>query len=174
MLIGFYHTWQAMLVRGAIAVLFGLALYAWPHLTIETVTYLFGVFAVIDGFFVLTSLLINPTLVQGNRAWLWFEGILWIVMGLLVLSWSIPSELFLLYFIAARAFFAGIWGMATSKSLYGAAGGLFTIANILSIVFGLLFYFWPTVSLLEKIWLLACYCIVYGVILIVLSFRLEK
>ena len=36
-------------IRGVLAIGFGLAVLLWPHVTLPTVTVLFGVYAVLDG-----------------------------------------------------------------------------------------------------------------------------
>ena len=41
--------WWVLLLRGVLAILFGIAAYAWPGMTLVTLLTLFGAFALVDG-----------------------------------------------------------------------------------------------------------------------------
>lgn len=47
--------WQMSLVRGVIAIIFGLLAIFWPHLTVKIFFIVFGVFAVIEGCLLISS-----------------------------------------------------------------------------------------------------------------------
>lgn len=43
--------WWTLVLRGIIAILFGVAAFSWPHLTFQVLIQLFGIFALLDGIF---------------------------------------------------------------------------------------------------------------------------
>ncbi len=50
--------WWTLAIRGAIAVVFGLAALIWPHITLRVLVWLFGFYAVVDGLLALAALLL--------------------------------------------------------------------------------------------------------------------
>ncbi|MBV8810976.1 MAG: DUF308 domain-containing protein, partial [Acidobacteriaceae bacterium] len=47
--------WWMLLLRGIIAIIFGLLAFAWPGLTLIILTALFGGYALVDGIFALVA-----------------------------------------------------------------------------------------------------------------------
>ena len=62
--------WWTLAIRGALAVLFGLAALIWPDITLRVLVWLFGFYAVVDGLLALAALLIGGRVVSGRRGWL--------------------------------------------------------------------------------------------------------
>jgi uncharacterized membrane protein HdeD (DUF308 family) len=73
------RNWWLLLIRGILAVLFGLMAFAWPALTLVTLVLLYGAFAFVDG---LTAIWVGVR----SRTWgLLFFGILGVVIGVYTL-----------------------------------------------------------------------------------------
>jgi uncharacterized membrane protein HdeD (DUF308 family) len=53
MLSSFAHHWWVAVLRGALAIAFGLAAFVWPGLTLATLIALFGAYALVDGIIIL-------------------------------------------------------------------------------------------------------------------------
>ncbi len=76
--------WWMLLIRGVVAVLFGLAAIVWPGPTVLVLVYLFGAFALIDGIVAVVVSLQERAVVP--RWWvLLIEGI----VGILILEWTL-------------------------------------------------------------------------------------
>jgi uncharacterized membrane protein HdeD (DUF308 family) len=73
--------WWTLAVRGAIAVLFGLAALTGPDITLRVLVWLYGFYAVVDGLVALAALVIGGRLAAGRRSWLILEGIVGIAAG---------------------------------------------------------------------------------------------
>src|SRR5687767_8020233 len=74
------RNWWVFLVRGLVAIAFGLVALAWPGATLVTLVLFYGVFALIDGVFAVIAAVRG----QGDtssRWWLAFVGVLGIVAG---------------------------------------------------------------------------------------------
>src|SRR5688572_5677106 len=81
------RNWWLMLLRGIASILFGVAAFIWPGLTVLALTLLYGAFAFADGIFSLGAALTG----RGDRAiptwWLALIGLLGIAAGAVAFLW---------------------------------------------------------------------------------------
>ena len=80
------HYWWAVLLRGIVAILFGIAAFIWPGPTIQVLVLLFGAYALVDGIF---AVIVGIQQYGEHERW-WavlLEGIAGIVLGVLTLVW---------------------------------------------------------------------------------------
>ena len=91
-------TWWAMVLRGIVAVLFGLVALFWPGLTLFVLLVCFGVYAMLDGLLAIVA----GIRASGGRKWLLLaEGALGVLAGLVVLFWPGTTALVVVYVISA-------------------------------------------------------------------------
>jgi uncharacterized membrane protein HdeD (DUF308 family) len=168
------RNWWTMALRGLVAVLFGIAAFAWPDLTLLAMVWLFGIYALLDGIFSLISGVTNRG--ENERWWLLLlEGAVGIAAGIIAILWPGITAFALLYLIAAWAIITGVLEIATAIRLRQEIEGewLMALSGFLSLVFGILLVIWPGVGVLAVIWLIAAYAIVFGIFLIILGFRMR-
>lgn len=168
------RNWWAIALRGVIAILFGLLALIWPALTILTLVTLFGAFSLVDG---VTAAFAGITALARKEPW-WgklLSGVAGIIIGLLVLSRPGLSTIVLLYYIAAWAALTGILGIVAGIQLRRVITGewVMILTGILSIVFAFLLTLFPGTGALSLLWLLGVYSISFGILLLVLTFRLR-
>jgi uncharacterized membrane protein HdeD (DUF308 family) len=167
--------WWMLLIRGVVAVLFGLAAIVWPGLTALVLVYLFGAFAFVDGIVAVVVSLQERAVVP--RWWvLLIEGIVGILIGVLTFFSPIVTALVLLYLIATWAILTGILEIAAAFSMRRALALEWTlaIAGILSILLGILLAIQPVSGILAVVWIIGVYAIVFGVLLIIRSFQFRS
>jgi len=167
--------WWMLLIRGVVAVLFGLAAIVWPGLTALVLVYLFGAFALIDGIVAVVVSLQERAVVP--RWWvLLIEGIVGILIGVLTFFSPIVTALVLLYLIATWAILTGILEIGAAFLMSRALGLEWTlaIAGILSIILGILLAIQPVSGILAVVWIIGVYAIVFGVLLIIRSFQFRS
>ena len=75
-------SWWILLLRGIFAIIFGLIALFSPGLVLETLLLFFGILAIVSGVF----LIIDALIVSGNRVLRMPEGILWVIIGILLLA----------------------------------------------------------------------------------------
>ena len=159
------------LFRGLAAIAFGIIALVWPIKTLLVLVYLFGIFAIIGGIAAVAAALQNRE-VHGWGMFL-FEGILWILVGLVALIWPGATALALLFLIAAWAIITGILELiaplAYPMSFW--RGVLMVLAGLVSIAFGIPIAIQPASGLLAVVWLIGLYAIVFGVVNIVAYFE---
>ena len=169
------HYWWMILLRGILAILFGIAAFIWPGLAIEVLVLLFGAYALVDGIF---AVIVGIQQYGENERW-WInllEGIAGIVLGVLTLLWPGTTATVLLVFIAAWAIVTGVLEIAAAVWLRKVIEGEWTLilAGALSVLFGGLLILQPAAGALTIIWLIGAYAIVFGVLLSILAFELRR
>ena len=166
--------WWVILLRGIFALLFGVGAFIWPGPTVAALILLFGAYALIDGIFAVIAGIQQ----YGERDRWWavvLEGIAGIALGVLTFLWPGVTGLVLLYFIAAWALLTGIFEIAAAIRLRKEIEGewMLILAGAASVLFGLLLIVQPGSGALAVIWLIGAYAVVFGILYIILAFRLR-
>ena len=167
--------WWVYVVRGILAILFGILAYAWPGITLATIIILFGAYVFVDGIFLIIKTIGN----WGDRDDRWLlllEGLLGIGIGLLAFIAPGVTTFALVFYIAVWSLATGVLEIATAirlrKEIQGE--GWMILSGIASILFALLLMVFPGAGALGLIWLIAVYAIIFGVLLILLGFKLRR
>ena len=100
------QNWWMMAVRGLLAVLFGIAILAWPHASLLTVVVLFGSYAILDGLWAIAAVVRASPRGPTREVWpLAAEGGASLGLGLLALVWPFISYETILIIVG--------WGLIT-------------------------------------------------------------
>lgn len=168
------RSWWVFLIRGIAAILFGIAAFIWPGLTIAVLVLMFGAYALVDGIFAVIAGISARN--QSERWWMMIlVGLAGIATGVLTFIWPSITALVLLYFIAAWAIVTGIFQIAAAIRLRKEIEGewLLALGGIASILFGVLLILMPGAGALASVWIIGSYAIIFGILMIVLAFRLR-
>jgi uncharacterized membrane protein HdeD (DUF308 family) len=164
--------WWVLLIRGIVAVLFGILALGWPGRTVLFLIYLFGIYALVEGMMTVVGSLRER---QTYSRW-WVQligGIAGIIIGLLVFFW--PEKTALVLFTLA-----GIWAIVTGLFHLIAAfafpaglglGGMLALSGILLVIVGAVFILHPVASIMSLVWVLGLFAILYGIVLCVRAFQ---
>jgi uncharacterized membrane protein HdeD (DUF308 family) len=168
------RNWWLVALRGVIGILFGIGAFVWPGATLAALVLLFGAYVLVDGVFALfTGISMRR---QMNRWWLIaLEGIAGIILGVLTFRSPDVTALVLLTFIAVWSILTGIFAIATAVQLRKVIANewLMILSGIVSIVFGVLLIVQPGPGALSIVWLLGAYALLFGILTLMLSFRLR-
>jgi uncharacterized membrane protein HdeD (DUF308 family) len=168
------RNWWALALRGIFAILFGLAAFVIPGVTLAVLVALFGAYAVVDG---VLAIVAGVRAAERHERWwsLVLKGLAGIVAGVLAFIWPALTALALLYLIAGWAIVTGVLEIVAAVHLHRAHGEWLLIVNgVLSILFGLFAIVWPGAGVLTLLWMIGVYAIVFGAVLLVLAFRLRN
>jgi uncharacterized membrane protein HdeD (DUF308 family) len=166
--------WWLLALRGAAAVLFGIAAFTWPGLTLQLLILLFAAYALVDGIVALVTA-VRRAIRGGSWGWHFLQGIAGIVAGLVALFAPTIAALSLVLIIAAWAIITGIAEIALTIQLRDRLQSewLWALAGIASIVFGVVLALFPTAGALAFVGLIALYAVVVGFLLILLGLSLR-
>src|SRR5947209_16862565 len=143
------HHWWVLLVRGILAILFGIIALAAPGIALLAFIYVFAAYALLDG---IAAIVVSLQERNVLRTWwvLLLEGIFGIIFGILAFAWPGETALVLLFLVAIWALGTGILEVISAFVGPGSAGqrwGL-GLAGFLSIIFRIILIVVPGDGLL--------------------------
>jgi uncharacterized membrane protein HdeD (DUF308 family) len=168
--------WWVPLLRGVIAIAFGITLFAFPITAVGVFVLFFGAFAFVDGVLAIYQALrfAHPS---SGRWWLQLiSGLAGIAVGVITVLYPGLTAYTLGLFIAAWAIVTGVLEIGAGIRLrQDVPGEIFMIlAGIVSIILGIVLFFFPLAALLAWVWVVGTYALIAGVVLIMLAFRLRN
>ena len=169
------QNWWLVLLRGVFAILFGILAFIWPGITWLTLILLFGVYAIVDGVVAIWTGISRTK--ETPRWWVFLvEGLIDIVAGIVALIWPGLTSLVLIYMIASWAVITGILEIVAAIRLRNEISNewLLGLGGLVSIVLGVLLFLRPVAGGLAIIWTIGAYALIFGVLLVILSFRLRN
>lgn len=169
------RNWWAIALRGVIAILFGLAAFFWPGLTLFALVFLFGAYALIDG---ILSLIAAFRAAEHHTRWwpLLIVGLAGIAAGLLTFFYPGVTAIALLYIIAAWAIITGIFQIIAAFQLRREIANewLLGLSGLAAVIFGILAMVMPRARALAIVWLIGIYAIIFGLLQLGLAYRLHN
>lgn len=172
--IGLARWWWTFIVRGLLAIAFGVLAFLAPGWSIAVLVGLFAAWALIDG----VGGLIAGIRTRGiDRSW-WLEvleGLVSIAAGVVALVFPAYAAEALVLIIAAWAIVTGAIQIWTAIRLRRVITGevWLGLAGAASVLFGLILFLFPGAGALSLVWLIGSGAIVFGVFLILLGWRLR-
>jgi uncharacterized membrane protein HdeD (DUF308 family) len=174
MVAGIGRHWGWVLAFGIITLAVGVIVLAWPGETLIVVAVLFGIQLIVMGIFRFVAAFAAGDVGGGTRVLYALLGVLSLIIGLYALRHVLITLL-------ALALLLGIfWIVSGSVELFNALAhqvehrGWLIFMGILSILAGIVVLVYPSISLLTLAIVLGAWLIIYGVIEIVLSFRIRS
>jgi uncharacterized membrane protein HdeD (DUF308 family) len=164
--------WWLVVLRGVVAVAFGLLAVAWPEITVLALALLWGVYVLADG---ISAAMIGFAGTGHDRLLHLGIGTLGVLTGVLALVWPGITALVLLVVIAVWAIIAGVMQIAAAVRLRKVIRRewFLAVSGAVSIVLGLLLIVQPAEGAIALVIAIATFVIAWGVVLIVLGFRLR-
>ena len=166
--------WWLLVLRGVLAVLFGLLTFAWPGITLVTLVLLFGAYAFVNGVFTLGLALRAPKGSPGTGT-LVLLGVLGVAAGIVTFFYPGITALSLLWVIAFWAIVTGVFEIVAAVKLRSQLSNewLLVLSGALSVVFGVLAILMPGAGALSIVWLIGVYATVFGIMMLTLAFRMK-
>jgi uncharacterized membrane protein HdeD (DUF308 family) len=159
------RNWWMIAVRGALAIGFGVALLAWPAVTLSIVVVLFGAYAILDGVWTLLSILAVPKHLFA-RTTVALDGLVSLALGGLALAWPyVPREFIQL--VALWGVLTGILEVLAAASIPRERVGhwLMGTAGVSSMFLAVLVLMLPEASVASAVYVIGGYALVFGVAL---------
>jgi uncharacterized membrane protein HdeD (DUF308 family) len=168
------RNWWLIGLRGVVAILFGVVALAVPVATILALLLLFAAYMIVDAVFSFVAAF--RAMRRGGR-WglLILQGLASLAAGVIAVIWPGIT-------VVAFVLLIGAWTIVTGCLLLAAAfrtdttqGRLwFGLTGAVSLLYGILMILSPLIGALVLAWWLGAFAIVFGVLLVIMAFRLRS
>ena len=167
--------WWLLLLRGIVAILFGVLAFIWPGITLLTLVQFYGADALVDVALAIGAAVTGPG-TAGPRWWLAVVGVLGVAAGLLTFLWPGITAIVLLYFRAGWAIATGVFEIVGAVRLRKEIDNewMLILSGVLSVLFGAILIISPGAGALALIWVIGPYAILAGIIYTILALQLHR
>lgn len=168
------RNWWLVLIRGALALLFGLVAFVLPGVTIASLVWLFGIYMGVDGVFAFVA---GVRAAAHHERWgeLMIEGIIGIVAAFIAFAFPLATVVAIVIFAAAWAVVSGIALLVGASHLHQTSGRwIMALGGIVSVLWGILLWVFPFAGAVVLTYWLGAYALLFGGALVALSLRLRQ
>ncbi|MFF0815284.1 HdeD family acid-resistance protein [Rhodococcus sp. NPDC003318] len=167
--------WWVLLVRGILAIAFGIVALVWPHVTVQVLIVVVGVFWIVDG------LVSAVRAIQARKvvtSWVWWlaGALVSVIAGVVLFVWPDLTALAFAYVMGFWAILVGILEIIGAFQVM-ANGGQWIgvmVAGVLSLLFGLFLVIWPGSGITGLMWLVGIFALLFGVFFVVGAFQVRS
>jgi uncharacterized membrane protein HdeD (DUF308 family) len=168
------QNWWLFTLRGIFGIIFGLIALIFPGPTMLSLVLLFSAYMLLDG---VAGIISAVRAIRRRDRWglLIFEGLVDIAVGILAVLWPGITIVAFVLLVAAWAIVSGGL-MATAGLRLNISHGRWwlVLGGLLSLAYGVLLIATPLIGALVLTWWLGAYALVFGVALVVFSFKLRS
>jgi len=167
--------WWALLLRGLLAIAFGVFVWTQPGISLATLILVFGAYAVAEG---VLGVLAAVSGRKGDDHWLVL--LLWGLasIGIGILTFVAPgiTAFVLLFYIAVWAIVVGVLQVVAAVRLRKEIQGewVLGLAGLGAVVFGVLLLARPGEGVLSVLMLISIYAVLSGILLVFLAFKVRS
>jgi uncharacterized membrane protein HdeD (DUF308 family) len=168
------RNWGWVVLRGVVAIVFGVLAVIQPGITLATLVLLFGAYAITDGVAMIVSAIANR---RDEPHWvsLIVGGVLGIAAGIVTFMWPAMTTVALLFVIATWAIVMGVATIAAAIRMRKVLVGEWrlVVSGLLSVALGVVLLAAPAAGALAMVlWIGGC-AVASGALLIALGFQLR-
>lgn len=167
--------WWTFILRGVIAIVFGVLAFIAPLWSIGVLVLLFAAWAIVDG---VTGIWTGIRTRRTDRNW-WLEileGVVSVIAGVIALLLPGFAAEVLVLLIGAWAIVTGAFEIWSAIRLREEIEGevWLALAGVASILFGIVLFLFPAAGALSLVWLIGSGAVAFGVFLVLLGWRLRR
>ena len=168
------RNWWAVLLRGIVTLIFGLAAIFLPGVTLYSLVLVFALYMLFDGVLAITAAV---RAAQRHERWGLFvlEGIADLIAGAVALVTPAAALFVFVVLAVAWAVISGALMLAAGFRLRHDHGRVWLfVGGAASVIWGVLLALFPVAGLVVLTWWLGAYALVFGVSLVFLAFALLR
>lgn len=170
-----HRTWWVLLLRGLVAIVFGVLTWLQPAASAAALVLVFGVYVFVDGL-----LGVYAAINSRRQSRHWWVILLWgltgVVVGLLTVVKPAITALVLTMYIGAWALITGVMQIIAAIRLRKEIEGewVLVLGGLISVLLGGFVLAQPGAGMMAMLWVLALYAVAFGVLMVILAFKIRK
>jgi uncharacterized membrane protein HdeD (DUF308 family) len=168
------QNWWLFTLRGILGIIFGCIALIFPGPTMLSLVIIFSAYMLVDG---VAGIISAVRAIRKKDRWglLLFEGLLNIAVGIVAFLWPGITVIAFVLLVAAWAIVSGALMTAAGFRLDVAHGRWWLVlGGLLSLAYGALLVAAPLIGAVVLTWWMGAYALVFGVALVVFSFKLRS
>jgi uncharacterized membrane protein HdeD (DUF308 family) len=167
--------WGWIVLRGLIAILFGLLAFTRPGVMSLTLLMLFAAYAFVGG---ISTIIAAARRERAGATWgmLMLDGILGIAVAVVAVLWPAQALVGFVWVLAVWAVVTGGLEVASAINLRKVIDHEWALglAGAVTIALGVLMFMRPVIGAMAVVWTLGVYAVVFGGLMLALGFRLRS
>jgi uncharacterized membrane protein HdeD (DUF308 family) len=171
----YQRTWWSLLIRGLVAVLFGILAITWPDRILEFIVTLLGIFVLVVGILATVGALMHRA---ASKRWLLvlIPGLIGIIIGIITIAWPAVFTVVIFYLIAVWALFNGFTEIYNALKLRKDMEGEWMpiLVGVVSVIFGIVLLVKPLTAGAVVTWVVGLCVLILGILWLILAFRARK
>jgi uncharacterized membrane protein HdeD (DUF308 family) len=168
------HNWWSLVLRGLLAVIFGVVAFIMPDVTWTALVFVWGAYAIVDGIFSMVAGFRAP---KGHKRWwlMLISGVLGIAAGAVAFLLPVLTGLFLILLMGGWAVATGIVEIVAAIQMRKQIAGewFLVLSGIASVAFGILLFIDPYAGAVAVVWIIGIYAVMFGILMMILGFKLR-
>jgi uncharacterized membrane protein HdeD (DUF308 family) len=173
--VGLASRWGWVVLRGVVAIAFGLLSLARPGAMSLSLVMLFAAYAFVGG---IATVISAAQRGRAGQSWgmLMLDGVLGIAVAVVAVLWPASTALAFVWVLGAWALLTGGLEIGSAISLRKVIRHEWTLAlaGLLSVGLGVLMFAQPIIGAIAVVYTLGVYAIAFGGVMIALGFRLRS
>ncbi len=168
--------WGTLLLRGVIAVLFGIAAVFWPALTLVTLVYLFGAYVLVTG---VVNVIQGVLSMKVRTTWFLtlLVGLVELGIGVYLMRHTDVSFATLILLIGFSLIIRGVLEVVAAFMDFGGWAStrtLLTVGGLASVLAGVVILMQPVAGGVAFVWILGVYALLVGAMMVAVSLDARK
>jgi len=167
------QNWWAFVLRGVIAIVFGLIALFLPGVTMLSLVLVFAAYAIADGVFAIAAA-VRAAKANERWGWLVFEGAIDILAGIAAAAMPGITVVFFVWLLAFWAVITGAAMLAVAFKVDADHGRWwFLLAGVASLAYGVLLVIAPMIGAVVLVWWIGAYALVFGIAMVAAALSLR-
>jgi len=169
------QNWWILVLRGVLAILFGICAFIWPMVTAVALVFLFAIFAFVEGIFALAGAF-GYGLAGGQRLLMILLGILGLWVGFYAFTHPGVAAVAIVFWVGWWAIIAGVIQLIVAIQMRKEIDNewMLILGALLSLLFGVLLLWRPLPGVLTLTWLFGFYAILFGIFMLSVGMRVKS